>query len=182
MIVALAGRKNSGKTTAAEYIASVYDYEEYALAEPMKEALRVMFGFTEEQLYGKQKEEVDLRYGISPRQMLQTLGTEWGQHVLQDAAPYFRFLTGRGLWVKRFFYEVYWQGRDYVISDVRFQHEILGLQDIDDVRSVWIEGGEENDDHESEPKNLKVDVVIHNDGEPEELYDSLDILMESLSV
>lgn len=180
MIVAIAGYKHSGKTTAAGYIADTYDYEEYALSSPLKAALTVMFGYDHAHLYGGKKDEIDPRFGISPRQMMQTLGTEWGQFTLQDASADFRVVTGRDIWVKRFYYMVWKPGVNYVISDVRFQHEIIALRDIDDVRSVMITGGTGGDSHLSEARDLKTDVVITNDGAVEDLYSALDILMESL--
>jgi dephospho-CoA kinase len=38
----------------------------------------------------------------------------------------------------------------------------------------------DGDMHESEARNLLTDVVIANDGTIDDLYDSIDILMESL--
>lgn len=180
MIVALAGRKGSGKTTAANYITDTYGYEEYALSSPLKAALTVMFGHTFGQLYGDRKDEVDPRFGISPRKMLQTLGTEWGQYALQHASTEFSVVTGRDIWVKRFYYMVWEPGHDYVISDVRFQHEITALKQIDDTRSVFVAGGVEGDDHSSEAGNIYTDVTVYNDGTLEDLYNSLDILMKAL--
>lgn len=178
MIIAISGYKHSGKTTAAGYIADNYGYEEYALAYPLKAALTVMFGYDHSHMYGPRKEEIDPRFGISPRQMLQTLGTEWGQFDLQSASRSFRVATGRNIWVKRFFHMVWKKGVNYVISDVRFQHEIEALRDIDDTLSVMVLGGLDNDRHPSEERNLRTDVVIDNDGSLEDLRESLDILME----
>lgn len=180
MIIALAGYKGSGKTTAAQYISERYGYEEYALASPMKAALTVMFGYSHPQLYGRLKDEVDPRFGISPRKMLQTLGTEWAQLTLQEASPTFRRSTGRDIWVKRFYYLVWKPQLNYVISDVRFQHEIAALRKIDDVRSVMLYGGQDGDPHASESRDLLTDVSIHNDGSIADLHKSLDILMRSL--
>lgn len=180
MIVAITGYKKSGKSTAANYISSRYGWEEYALATPLKMALLVMFGFTYDQLHGEGKDEIDHRYGITPRLMLQTLGTEWGQYTLQEHSQDFKVITGRDIWVKRFYYEVWKPGRSYVISDIRFQHEIEALRDIDDVRSVMLTGGVDGDMHESESRNLLTDVVIDNTGTIMELFDSLKILMEAL--
>lgn len=180
MIIAISGYKGSGKTMAARFIEEKYGYEEYALASPMKAALTVMFGFDHAQLYGDKKEEIDHRFGISPRQMLQTLGTEWGQYDLQDVSHEFSVVTGRDIWVKRFYYMVWKPGKNYVISDVRFPHEITALREIDEVRSVLIHGGNDGDKHESEARNILADVVIANTGSAMDLFESLNILMRSL--
>jgi len=42
----------------------------------LKRAAQRVFGFTDEQVWGAQKEAVDPRYGFSPRWLLQRLGTE----------------------------------------------------------------------------------------------------------
>jgi hypothetical protein len=180
MILAVTGYKKSGKTTAANYIASKYGWSQYALATPLKLALGAMFGFTKEQLYGEEKDEIDYRYGITPRLMLQTLGTEWGQYTLQEHSQDFKVITGRDIWVKRFYYNVWRPGRNYVISDVRFQHEIEALREIDEVKSLMLTGGVDGDMHESESRNLLTDVVIDNTGTIMELFESLTILMEAL--
>ena len=180
MIIAISGYKGSGKTTAARYIAEKYGYEEYALATPLKLALYVMFGFTQDQLDGDKKEEVDHRYAITPRQMLQTLGTEWGQYTLSEVSQTFKTVIGREIWVKRFYYMMWKPGKNYVISDIRFAHEIEALREIDDVKSVMIAGGQAGDYHESESRNILADVVIYNDGSVMDLFESIRILMESI--
>lgn len=180
MIIAITGRKGAGKSTAAAYIEDKYGYEEYALARPMKDALAVMFGYGHAELYGDRKETIDHRYGITPRKMLQTLGTEWGQFVLREASEEFRVVTDRDIWIKRFYYMVWNPEKNYVISDVRFQHELEGLAHVDDMRSVMLVGRGEEDDHSSEAGGMLADVVIDNSGSPEELYSMLDTLMGSL--
>jgi hypothetical protein len=180
MIIAIAGRKQSGKDTVAEHLAEQYGFIPYALAAPLKAALLQMFGFTPQQLFGTQKDDIDSRYGITPRQAMQTLGTDWAQHTLMEKFPVFNLVTGRDLWVKRFFYGMYSPMVNWVVHDVRFQHELDGLRDIcEDTYSVFIHRpGSPEDDHESEAADLDTDFEIYNDGSLEELLEATDIFME----
>ncbi len=89
-VIAFAGAAGSGKDTAAEYLVKHCGYARYAFAEPLKAALNAMFGWTMEQWNDREwKEALQVDIGKSPRQMAQTLGTEWG-----------RELVNRDLWLK----------------------------------------------------------------------------------
>jgi hypothetical protein len=77
-ILGLLAKSGHGKTTVARHLATRRGAEIRSLAGPMKRAVRTVFGFSEQQLWGTQsdKEAVDARYGFSPRWLLQHLGTE----------------------------------------------------------------------------------------------------------
>lgn len=180
MIIAIAGRKRSGKDTVAQHLVEEYGFVPYALASPLKAALLQMFGFSPQQLFGTQKDDIDSRYGISPRQAMQTLGTDWAQHTLMEKFPVFKLVTGRDLWVKRFFYGMYSPMVNWVVHDVRFQHEIEGLHEIcEETYTMYVNRpGLPGDEHESEELDLETDYEIHNDGSLEELFEAVDLFME----
>ena len=46
-----------------------------------------MFDLDNEQLYGTKKNIIDIRWNLSPRQIFQRLGTEFGQYILFDIFP-----------------------------------------------------------------------------------------------
>ena len=125
MIIGITGHARHGKDSTADIIVSNFGYRKHALADVMKEACRVIFGWTDAHLYGELKEVIDPRYGISPRHALQTLGTEWGQYKLSEYDS-FNEVTGRKLWVNSILNRV--QG-DTVISDVRFPHEAEAIRE-----------------------------------------------------
>ena len=56
MIIGLSGKKGSGKDTIAEYLCVQYGFINYGFGDPIKEIGRIMFDFTDEQLYGNKKE------------------------------------------------------------------------------------------------------------------------------
>ena len=175
MIVAICGQKGTGKSTAAEYVSKAFGFETYALAQPLKDALKAMFGYDDSRLNGEAKEYMDSDYGITPREMLQTLGTEWGQYALQQKNETFRYITGRGIWVKRFQYMVWDPKKDWVISDVRFQHELDELGRLDKTISIRLFRGLDHiaDLHESEDMTLKTDYAIFNDSDYSVLYQKI---------
>jgi hypothetical protein len=48
----------------------------FAFADPIKRALMVMFDFSVRQLWGPDKDKIDPRWGISPREAMTKFGTE----------------------------------------------------------------------------------------------------------
>lgn len=86
MIIGLAGRKRSGKSTAAAALVAV-GFERMAFADPLKWAVRyflVKAGVSDEMAahyMNDAKEEVIPQLGRTFREMAQTLGTEWGASV-----------------------------------------------------------------------------------------------------
>jgi hypothetical protein len=115
MIIGLLGRAGSGKTTVADYLVREHGAQKFSFAAPLKEMARRVYALSDAQLYGPQavKETVDPRYGRSPRELLQYLGTDvcrdiLGEDVWVNAAM--RAITPFSLWVcddVRFFNE--WQ-------------------------------------------------------------------------
>jgi hypothetical protein len=87
MIIAFAGRKQSGKTTSCEFIQSLLSSQEtkiYNFADPLKQLCINILGLTEEQCYGtdeNKNEVVDCFWpGIdakmTAREVLQYVGTD----------------------------------------------------------------------------------------------------------
>ena len=125
MIIGITGHARHGKDSVADVIVKYFGYHKCALADVMKEACRVIFGWTDAHLYGDLKDVVDKKYGVSPRHALQSLGTEWGQYKLSEYDS-FAEVTGRKLWVNSLLNRV---NGDTVISDVRFPHEADAIRE-----------------------------------------------------
>lgn len=82
-LIGICGLAGTGKDTAANFLRSRYGFHTYSLATPIKRALNAMYGWNEEQWLNRNwKEEVQWPPGASPRQLAQTLGTEWGREVI----------------------------------------------------------------------------------------------------
>jgi len=72
VVLGFHGKRRSGKDTAAALLASEHTI---AFAKPLKDAARDLCGFTDEQLYGDDKEVAHPFWGFSAREFLQRLGT-----------------------------------------------------------------------------------------------------------
>jgi hypothetical protein len=169
MIIGIAGKKGTGKDTAAEYISKTFNLKKVSFAGPIKAALNIIFDWTDDVWKQDKKELIDNRWGISPRQAAQHLGTEWAQFGLSDSFSQYAYTTGRKLWVRRVLTD------NIVISDVRFPHE---------AEAIWEYGGitiklERNTDTvDLHPSEVEIDdipnqFVITNNETVEVLYERL---------
>ncbi len=168
MILGICGQKKSGKTFTAELLKHLFElhgvkFEKRAFAAPLKEACRTMFLFTDDQLYGDDdiKNQVDPRWGVSPRFAMQTLGTEYGRDTIR-----------KDIWIKRMELEVELlesKGFHTLIDDVRFLNEaewvrsmggtIIGVQSEESLSA--------DDQHPSEKEmrenfETMTDVIVFN--------------------
>jgi hypothetical protein len=120
----ICGYAQVGKDTAAAVAVRYFGFHAYSFAEPLKAACAELFDWGPEWFTGEGKARRDPRWGITPREALQLLGTEYGQIDLQRV-PEFAAKTGRCLWARRVFESV--KSNDHarvVISDLRFPHEV----------------------------------------------------------
>jgi hypothetical protein len=121
LLIGLSGKAGSGKSTVGDYLCGAHGYEQFAFAGALKEVVALAFGFSEEQLYGRHKETLDPRWGVSPRWCMQWLGTEvlrakwpeiWIYHLRREILG-FLSLNGQ---------------RPVVVTDVRFRDEAEALK------------------------------------------------------
>ena len=76
LLIGLTGYKGVGKDTVADYLCAKYGFIRLSFAKPLKDALAIIFGFTDEQLNGSLKEVKDPYWQITPREAAQFVGTE----------------------------------------------------------------------------------------------------------
>jgi len=178
MIIGVIGKKRSGKDTTGDYLINNKGYMKYSFAAPLKKAAMEIFGFTDDQVNGDLKEVIDPRWGVTPRNILQVMGTELFQFDIQKYIPEFKNI-GREIWVKRFklWYTENEIKDNIVITDVRFQHEVDAIINLGGV--VWkIERPSLSfiDEHPSEKEMDLItgyNTVIINDGTLDDLYDKI---------
>ena len=182
-IIGFTGRARSGKDTAASFVCDMFGFEPVSFAEPIKQAVTAMFGLDERHLDGELKETPLEGLGRSPRYLFQTLGTEWGRELVHPDV----WIYAMNTWVKRLEREYLRQGlrlQGVVVSDVRFENEaawvrdrgglLIHLERQKTVDVLW---------HVSEAgiQRHDGDIVIRNDGTPDELYQKLeDVVMAFL--
>jgi hypothetical protein len=126
MIIGLLGFIGSGKGTAGDILASKHGFVQDSFARPLKDAVAAIFGWDRQMLEGAThdsrtwREQPDEfwseKFGspFTPRQALQLMGTEAGRNVFH-----------KDLWVVSLLQRN--QGRDVVITDVRFKNEIKAV-------------------------------------------------------
>lgn len=79
IVVGVTGAAGAGKGT----VASMLGWHEVSFADPLYDMISVMTGYPVERLKDRQfKEQVIPWLGKSPRQLLQTLGTDWGRDTV----------------------------------------------------------------------------------------------------
>lgn len=127
-VVGVCGRRRSGKDTIASILNELYNYENVKISNDLKDALKVLFGFDNEQIEGCSKDAIDERWGITPRQAMQFIGTEVMQYKITELLPD----MGRKFWIKGFINkhinEDRLGDRLLVITDIRFLHEYEELK------------------------------------------------------
>ena len=65
-IIGFLGKKRCGKDTSGDYLIEKYGFVKYAFADPVKQICKILFDFSEDQLYGNKKEGVDFRWYLTP--------------------------------------------------------------------------------------------------------------------
>ena len=86
-IIALTGKKRSGKDTAAQVLIKHHNFIKISFAEPLKQISKILFNFTDNQLEGDEKETIDKRINYSPREIMQLMGTEIFRNQLKHIFP-----------------------------------------------------------------------------------------------
>ena len=164
MIIGLTGKAGSGKdTAAAKFVES--GFEHYWFSKPMKDACKVIFGWTDEHVYGKLKEIVDPRFGVSPRMALQTLGTEWGRDCIN-----------KDLWVNIAKMKME-NTESIVISDCRFDNEATIIRSMGGIIVNVVRGDvEEVNTHTSETgiNPALINITIENNGTIKQLHEKIE--------
>lgn len=187
-IVALCGQKRVGKDTVAQYLCDTHNFTHMKLAKRLKNCVSIMFDMTPEQVEFEKKDVIDARWGVSPRRILQWMGTDVMQFEVDKLIPG----LDRRFWVDRTIDDIENHRRStthddvrIVISDVRFLHEIDALRRRfnDDVMVVKLSrthgdarvASREMHLSELEVHDVTSDVNVANDGhEVTDLYRSID--------
>lgn len=173
--IGLLGNKGSGKDTLADYLVKEKNFIKYSFANPIKEIAQHLFNLSDEQLNGDLKETIDKRWNLSPRIILQRLGTEFGQYKIYELFPELKNkIPSRKLWLVLFekFLEDN-KDKNIVIADVRFNHEVEYLKRLKFNIIKINKNNNKNDSHISETEiNLikDIDYIINNNRSKEDLY------------
>ena len=134
VLIGLVGFKGAGKSVVANtLVTGATDktgtklWKKSAFAAPLKQGLQAMFGLSDAQLHlAEYKEVVDPRYGVTPRQLMQVVGTDLLRHELVKHFPEIP-----NIWVSRmheFIASAKAEGMNVVVEDVRFPEEVACIR------------------------------------------------------
>lgn len=173
-IIALCGRKGSGKTTLAKQLSGL-GYKNFKLADPLKSMLDNLLAyqgvdeFTRHRMLEGDLKEVPSIYleNQTPRYAMQTLGTEW------------RDLISKDLWLNILVRRLN-KDHFYVIDDLRFKHEAEKIKSLDGIivlvkRNFFYK----EDNHASEVELFEIfpSITIFNNSTPEQMLISLNTML-----
>lgn len=173
MIIGLAGKARSGKDTTGLHLHDVYGATLLSFAQPIKDMLEAM-GIEAHYIYGDGKDQTHPEYGITPRRMMQTLGTEWGRAL--DPMLWINVLLSRYQHIKT-------QSLDplVVVTDVRFTDEVDAIRAAGGVViNIDRPGLNSDDDHASEAGISDFDFTIKNNGSIDQLWLKIDDVMREV--
>ena len=130
-IIGIVGLAGAGKNTVADILINNYGYELDSFAKPLKDITALIFGWDREMVEGATKESRQwrekndtfwsekLNKDISPRKMLQFLGTDlFRKHLHQD------------IWINSFLKRNSDPDKKIVVADVRFPNEIRAIKSV----------------------------------------------------
>ena len=186
-LIGLCAGKRCGKDTFADYIIEKQGYVKYGFADPLKEACRHIFLFNDEQLYGEEKEEMDDRWGITPRQALQQVGTQMFRQQSHKLFPNSKIKAGK-IWVQRF--KLWYKEQikinpniKVILSDIRFQDEADAITELGGSLISIKRNTKMIDTHLSETgiKKIKTDYTITNNLSLDNYYYKIDLLMKTIA-
>jgi hypothetical protein len=162
----------SGKTTVAEYLMSRHGFERVRFAAPLKAMAAALFqqmGFTlrdiMDMVEGEAKDLPVPGYDFKPRDLMKTLGTEWG-----------RQMVGMDMWTEVARRKIAQAGSRVVIDDLRFRNELLMLRGMDAtmVRIDRSGVGAGDPRYEGQLNAYLFDHYLTNDGPLGRLYEAAD--------
>lgn len=168
-IIGICGLKRSGKDTLANIISEKYNYEHVKISKKLKETCKILFDFTDDQMEKDIKEDIDPRWGVSPRKCMQYFGTELMQYQIQNLLN-----IGKKFWINSLLNEIDRENnKKYVISDLRFLHEYEEIKKRNGIIICVDRMQNRSSDHavavedahisEQEYKKFDYDLIIKND-------------------
>jgi hypothetical protein len=190
-IIGICGRKRHGKDSVGRILRDINGFQLTAFADPVKRVAMDVYGLSWEQCYGDgpEKERIDPNWDLSPRVIMQRIGTEVGRSIHPDTWIKHTLNNIRSAADGAGFVERDDIGRRFnripppvastlwVVTDVRFPNEADAIRAIGGcvVKVVRPSLGVSTDEHPSETSVdlIEADVNIINDGTLNDLRDQV---------
>lgn len=182
ILIGLTGEAGADKDTVADHLCAAHGFERHAFAEPIRDmlaALLVGAGIDYAHLFERDLKELPVPHlGVSGRQMMQRLGTEWGRALHPD------------LWVRHAAVTLGLHDLPHsspvhdriVLTDIRFPNEAawierLGGRVIRVLRDVQAVNARESEQHFD---RIAPWACIDNTGSFEQLHGQIDTLVADI--
>lgn len=177
IIIGLFGKKGSGKDTFADYMVEKYGFQKVSFAEPLKKICKELFLLSDDQINVPElKETVLPNWNLSPRQILQKVGTDlFRQHF---SKTFWTDLMKNRL-------EQFSENEKIIITDIRFQNEHNLVQNFPNSFIIKIQRDERdkiNDSHISENWDLNTNIVIDNNGSKEDFFEKIEKILQENNI
>lgn len=176
MIIGILGKKRNGKDTSADHIVNKYGFEKISFAAPLKEIIKILFDFDDDILNSDLKDEFDEKWNTSPRALMQYIGTD----IMRIKLGEFINKSTNDIWVDICMNKILKSGKNYVISDVRYQNEVDAIHKNNGIVIKVFRNIDNDDLHISETSIDNItnyDYIIDNNADYNKLYDNLDNIM-----
>jgi len=158
IIIGVAGRARSGKDTVAALFTKTHRVVRFA--QPIKEAGKALYGWSDISLEEDIKDVVDSKWGLSPRSAM--------THLAQST----RLFVANDFFVKRLFDS--WEGEPIVIPDVRYKHEVDAIHARGGITVKITREGVHKHDIEFTVDELVTTYQITNNGSLDSLRRQID--------
>ena len=200
MLLGLVGRKGAGKDTVGDYLVECQGFARAAFADPVKWVARDLWPhLTEAQCWGpiEVKEAVDTTLGVSPRWLLQRIGTEVGRNGdlaafadlgvsserMREALDRYGVVPSPTAWIDALFRAP--RGTNTVITDVRFPNEAEAIRaqhgSVLKLLRPGFDTGVGNDHpSEREVDACPFDYLVRNHASHNELYAKVRRILDDL--
>lgn len=193
LLIGLIGKKGVGKSTASMHIKKTYGAKIYSLSTPIKKIAEI-FGFSVNSIYGNQEAKEQITYnGVSGREFLQKIGTEFGREIFPKLFPNFKLDDHKNIWIQLLHNEymheksyALWVNLPfiYVVDDIRFQDEANYIKKNKGflLKITKDTDNTSNDKHKSETEQDTIipDYSIPNNGTIDEFKDKIDKIINLL--
>lgn len=176
IVIGIHGKKGSGKTTVSSFIRFMDPtFDETTFAFPLKPAAQILFNWEHLDLNnGPDKEIIDPRWGLTPRHVLQHLGTD-----------YLRSVYGEDFFIKNLKHRLQsTTNKKLIVGDLRFPNEAEFIKNEKGLVFKIVRPGLESiDQHPSEialDDYKDWDAIIVNDGTLADLEEKVKVQILSV--
>lgn len=176
MIIGLSGKAGSGKDTIADYLVTK-GFKKLSFGSPVKDITAIITNWNRDLVEGSTKESREFRenvkhpiYGLTCRELMQVIG-----HDL------FREKFSEDIWINILLDKIIeGEGHNYVISDVRYDNEAQALL-FKHALLINVkrhdQSGKKNKHASESSLTIPAKYIIQNDGTIEDLYTSIDSII-----